>query len=155
LFLKRLAGAVFRHRRDCDGILAELGDSWENRARAAEVPHGGRGRRVEDGLELSKRMVARWLMVFKDNLLVIRMDVAGLTQWGSSWLREGVCGRVEFERIVENCGKDKRPHVQSRHMGHPAAGCPGLPWVYQREPSGAVELSRPKPHLIGTEESSK
>src|SRR5712664_248131 len=101
LFLKRLAGAVFRHRRDCDGILAELGDSWESQTRAAEVPHGGRGRRVEDGLELSKGMVARWLMAVKDNLLVIRMDVAGLTQWGTSWRRERVCGRGG---IRTNCG---------------------------------------------------
>ena len=44
-------------------------------------------------------------MFFKDNLLVIRMDVAGLTQWGSSWPRERVCGRVAFERIVEMRGK--------------------------------------------------
>ena len=44
-------------------------------------------------------------MAVKDNLLVIRMDVAGLTQWGSSWRRERVCGRVAFERIVEMCGK--------------------------------------------------
>jgi hypothetical protein len=43
----------------------------------------------------------------KDNLLVIRMDVAGLTQWGSSWRRERACGRVGFERIVEICGKVK------------------------------------------------
>ena len=99
--MNRLAGAVFRHRRDCDGILAELGDSWENRTRAAEVPHGGRGRRVEDGLELSKGMVARWLMAVKDNLLVIRMDVAGLTQWGSSWPLERVCGKGG---IRKNCG---------------------------------------------------
>ena len=42
-------------------------------------------------------------MIVKNNLLVIRMDVAGLTQWGTSWRRERVCGRVEFERIVEKC----------------------------------------------------
>src|SRR5260370_14109856 len=40
-------------------------------------------------------------MRVKDNLLVIRMDVAGLTQWGSSWRRERVCRSVEFERSVE------------------------------------------------------
>src|SRR5712664_1146893 len=105
LFLKRLAGAVFRHRRDCDGILAELGDVWESQTRAAEVPHGGRGRRVEDGLELSKGMVARWLMAVKDNLLVIRMDVAGLTQWVQVGRGKGFAGGVGFERIVEICGK--------------------------------------------------
>jgi hypothetical protein len=41
-------------------------------------------------------------MLVKDNLLVIRMDVAGLTQWGSSWRRERVCGRGG---IRKNCGK--------------------------------------------------
>jgi hypothetical protein len=46
-------------------------------------------------------------MLVKNNLLVIRMDVAGLTQWGSSWRRERVCGRAGFERIVEICGKGK------------------------------------------------
>jgi len=40
-------------------------------------------------------------MLVKDNLLVIRMDVAGLTQWGSSWPRERVCGRGG---IRKNCG---------------------------------------------------
>src|SRR5260370_32944671 len=47
-------------------------------------------------------MVARWLMIVKNNLLVIRMGVAGLTQWGSSWPRERVCGRGG---IRKNCGK--------------------------------------------------
>src|SRR6266704_4598056 len=40
-------------------------------------------------------------MLVKNNLLVIRMDVPGLTQWGSSWPRERVCGRG---RIRKNCG---------------------------------------------------
>jgi hypothetical protein len=56
---------------------------------------------VEDKLELSKDRVARGLMPVKDNLLVIRMDVAGLTQWGSSWSGERVCGRGG---IRKNCG---------------------------------------------------
>src|SRR6266481_4686423 len=33
------------------------------------------------------------------------MDVTGLTQWGSSWLRERVCERGGFEKIMEICGK--------------------------------------------------
>ena len=60
---------------------------------------------VEDGRELSRNMVARWLMVVKDNLLVIRMGVAGLTQWGSSWGRERVCGRGG---IRKSCGKVRK-----------------------------------------------
>jgi hypothetical protein len=52
-------------------------------------------------------MVAQELMAVKDKLLVIRIDVAGLTQWDSSWWRKRVCGRAVFERIVENCGKVK------------------------------------------------
>src|SRR5260370_30085524 len=46
-------------------------------------------------------MVAGELMLVKDNLLVIRMDVAGLTQWGSSWPWGRVCGRGG---IRKNCG---------------------------------------------------
>ena len=42
---------------------------------------------------ISKGMVAGKLMIVKDNLLVILMDVAGLTQWGASWPMERVCGR--------------------------------------------------------------
>ena len=38
-------------------------------------------------------MVAGELTLVKNNLLVTRMDVAGLTQRGSSWPRERVCGR--------------------------------------------------------------
>ena len=52
-------------------------------------------------------MIARGLRAVQDNLLVIRMDVGYLTQWGSSWRRERVCGGVGFERIVEKCGKIK------------------------------------------------
>ena len=40
-------------------------------------------------------------MPVKDNLLVIRMNVAGLTQWESSWPGERVCGRGW---IRKNCG---------------------------------------------------
>ncbi|SRR5216683_1405989 len=64
---------------------------------------------VENGPLLSNTMIARGLTPVKDNLLVIRMDVAGLTQWGPSWPRERVCGRGG---IRENCGnlwKSQRP----------------------------------------------
>ena len=37
----------------------------------------------------------------KDNLLVIRMNVCYLTQWGGSWGMERVCKRGE---IRKNCG---------------------------------------------------
>ncbi len=75
---------------------------------------GAEGRRnlVENELELSNKMIARGLRAVKDNLLVIRMDVGYLTQWGSSWRRERVCGGVGFERIVENCGKEKKDEVK-------------------------------------------
>ncbi len=64
---------------------------------------------VENEPELSNTMIARGLTPVKDNLLVILMDVAGLTQYGSSWTRERVCGR---SAIRENCGnlwKSQRP----------------------------------------------
>src|SRR6266487_1293700 len=70
---------------------------------------------VENEPQLSNTMIARGLTPVKDNLLVIRMDVAGLTQWGPSWPRERVCGRGA---IRENCGnrwKSQRPkEVDSR-----------------------------------------
>ena len=65
------------------------------------VGHGGLREGGENGCELSKGMVAPWLMRVKSNLLVIRMDVAGLTQWGASRRRERVCGRGGIRR---NCG---------------------------------------------------
>src|SRR6266436_5253289 len=52
--------------------------------------------------QLSKNMVAQKLTLVDNNLLVIRMDVAGLTQRGSSCRRERVCG---WGRIRKNCGK--------------------------------------------------
>jgi hypothetical protein len=59
-------------------------------------------------------------MLVKDNLLVIRIDVGYLTQWGTSWPRERVCGRVGFERIVEICGKSAM-FREARMMEHPPA----------------------------------
>src|SRR6266700_3929929 len=78
---------------------------------------------VENEPELSNTMIARGLTPVKDNLLVIRMDVAGLTQWGSSCRRERVYGRGA---IRENCGnlwKSKKPkEVNSQ----PAWSCPPI-----------------------------
>src|SRR6267378_2784302 len=53
-------------------------------------------------------------MVVKDNLLVIRMDVAGLTQWGSSWPRERVCGRGGIRKNCGNLWKGKEHHGSAR-----------------------------------------
>jgi hypothetical protein len=62
---------------------------------------------------------------------VIRMDVAGLTQWGSSWARERTCGRGA---IRKNCGnlwkviavtrneQSQKPHTPSPRMPHPHNG---------------------------------
>jgi hypothetical protein len=44
-----------------------------------------------------------------NNLLVILMDVAGLTQWGSSWRRERVCGRGGIRKNCGNLWKTKTP----------------------------------------------
>ena len=38
-------------------------------------------------------------------MLVIRMSVAGLTQWVQVGGEKGFAGRVGFERIVEKCEK--------------------------------------------------
>src|SRR5882762_2531951 len=84
-------------------------------------------------------------MVVKDNLLVIRMDVAGLTQWGTSWLRERVCGKGGFERIVEISEK-KSKAPPSAKMGHPPARivlafrgrCPPAPMFYPEMNSSAA-----------------
>ncbi len=71
---------------------------WGGRKSGGKPPHSI----CEDGLELSNTMLGRRLMPVKSNLLVIRMGVAGLTQWGSSWRRERACGRGG---IRKNCGK--------------------------------------------------
>src|SRR5229473_1087485 len=71
---------------------------------------------VENGPQLSNTMIARGLTPVKDNLLVIRMDVAGLTQWGSSWTSERVYGRVGFGGIVEICGKVKGRRSATFHL---------------------------------------
>jgi hypothetical protein len=84
------------------------------RLKVEEWRAAGRRDRGENGLELSKTMVPRELTLVKNNLLAIRMDVAGLTQWGSSWRRERACGRVGFERIVEICGKIKKKNEVNR-----------------------------------------
>jgi Arc/MetJ family transcription regulator len=78
----------------------------------------GRRNGAENGLELSRNSIARRLIRIKGNLLVIRMGVAGLTQWASSGWRERVCGRGG---IRKNCGNlwksQKRVSLESREMG--------------------------------------
>src|SRR5260370_34556181 len=64
---------------------------------------------VENEPELSNTMIARGLTPVKDNLLVIRMDVAGLTQWGPSWPRGRVCGRGGVGEDWGNLWKSERP----------------------------------------------
>jgi hypothetical protein len=43
---------------------------------------------------------------------VIRMDVAGLTQWGSNWWREWVCGRGGIRRNCGNQWKTETPRAK-------------------------------------------
>ncbi len=74
----------------------------------------GRRNLVENGLELSKEIVARELMIVRDNLLVIRMDVAGLTQWGPSWPGERACGRGGIRKNCGNLWKNQRPQEVNR-----------------------------------------
>src|SRR5437899_12989579 len=64
---------------------------------------------VENEPELSNTMIARGLTPVKDNYVVIRMDVAGLTQWGSSWTSERVYGRGGIRENGGNVWKRKRP----------------------------------------------
>src|SRR5258708_4851711 len=52
-------------------------------------------------------------MVVKDNLLVIRMDVAGSTQWGTSWGRERVCGRGGIRKNCGNLWKRENPEAEA------------------------------------------
>src|SRR6266571_8609568 len=78
---------------------------------------------VENEPELSNTMIARGLTPVKDNLLVILMDVAGLTQWGSSWSRERVCGRGAIRKNCGNLWKESKFHVsQSTKDGTSAVG---------------------------------
>jgi hypothetical protein len=46
-------------------------------------------------------MVAWKVLDVKNYLLVIRMDVAAGTQWGSSWAIERVCGRGGIRKVCE------------------------------------------------------
>ena len=48
------------------------------------------------------------------------MGVGYLTQWGSSWPRERVCGRGGIRKNCGNLWKRQKPQVQNRHPGHPA-----------------------------------
>ncbi len=59
-------------------------------------------------------MVAGELTLVKNNLLVIRMDVAGLTQRGSSGPRERVCGRDGIRKSCGNPWKSEKPRPSRR-----------------------------------------
>jgi Arc/MetJ family transcription regulator len=58
-------------------------------------------------------------MPVKCNLLAIRMDVAGLTQWGSSWRRERVCGRGGIRKNCGNLWKSQK-HISLSNRVTPA-----------------------------------
>src|SRR5713101_4079360 len=88
----------------------------------------GRRNGVENELELSNKMIARGLRAVKDNLLVIRMDVAGLTQWGPSWRRERVCGRGGIRKNCGNLWKRQRPHVSHDAEHWPAEARTRASW---------------------------
>ena len=81
------------------------------RLRGGATTEGSRreNQEVRVGAPSSKRIVALWLMPVKNNLLAIRMDVAGLTQWGSSWRRERVCGRGGIRKNCGNLWKRQKP----------------------------------------------
>ncbi len=126
----------------------------------------GRLSAVEDELELSNKMIARGLRAVKNNLLVIRMGVAGLTQWGTTWRRERVCGRGG---IRKNCGNLRKRQIRrvpacgrqaTRHVGHATramnqrARHPRLisaplslrgPMHGRRDRSGRISLGSPAP----------
>jgi hypothetical protein len=46
-----------------------------------------------------------------DNYIVIRKSVGYLTQWGSSWWMERVCGRGGIRMNCGNLWKSQRPHL--------------------------------------------
>jgi len=84
---------------------------------------------------------------------VIRMDVAGLTQWGSSWGRERVCGRGW---IRKNCGnlwkvfglreleESQKPRTPNPRMGHPPRVMTEYVWIVHplapRSPGRLAEI---------------
>jgi len=65
----------------------------------------------KNGLERTWDKITLWLILVKDNLLVIRMDVCNLTHWGSSWLRPRVCGRGGIRKNCGNRWKSQKPHL--------------------------------------------
>src|ERR1700682_2088697 len=61
-------------------------------------------------------------MAVQDNLLVIRMGMAGLTQRGSSWPRERVCGRGRIRKDCGNVWKNQKRHLSwGAKVGAPLA----------------------------------
>jgi len=57
-----------------------------------------------------KGTISQKVLEGKDNYVVIRMSVGYLTQWGSSWPRERVCGRGGIRKNCGNPWKNKRAH---------------------------------------------
>src|SRR5216683_2146454 len=82
-------------------------------------------------------MIARGLRAVKDNLLVIRMGVAGLTQWGSSWWMERVCGRGGIRKNCGNLWKSQKSlHAKPAY------------WPRVRRQMGKIQKPRNNPRQI-------
>ena len=63
-------------------------------------PEAGWRDGVENGFELSRDRVARWLMIVKNNYLVIRMTVSSGARWRGSWWMERVCRERWDSKVV-------------------------------------------------------
>jgi hypothetical protein len=75
-----------------------------------------------------KSSITQKVLTVKDNYVVIRMGVAGLTQWGPSWRRERVSGRGGIRKDCGNLWKSfdglrkmikekSKPDTQTRRYG--------------------------------------
>jgi hypothetical protein len=82
-------------------ILWDLGSEEAETSERWQSERFENGETCESGARYSKEIVEEWLMIVKDNFLVIRMGVDYLTQWGASWPMERVCG---MDGIRMNCG---------------------------------------------------
>src|SRR5713226_10283910 len=77
-------------------------------------------------------MIARRLRAVKDNYVVIRMDVGYLTQWGSSWWMERVCGRGGIRKNCGNLWKSQKSlHAKPAY------------WPRVRSQMGKIQKPRP------------
>jgi len=79
------------------------------RLHVEEGKAAGRWNGVEDGRELSKDRVAQQLMDVNSILAGSGMVAGYLTQWGTSWPRERVCGRGGIRKNCGNLWKSQRP----------------------------------------------